>query len=1067
MLDDIEDEEVNFLPTIDYPHESSAESSQNEFGETIINGHWQPSTANSPASQGDSFKRPRVSNASESTPTSIGRYQIHGVLGKGAFGVVYRGHDPQLARNVAIKVPLTHAIADTSKALRIQEEFLNEARRLAGLSHPGIVTVLDVAAADGTCFIVSELLDGPDLNQWTKANNPTVEQTLSIVAGIADALAYAHSKRTVHRDLKPGNIILTQQADGVRPVLVDFGLALSAESENDLGIIGVIAGTPNYMAPEQAQGLGHRIDGRTDIYALGVILYRMLCGTLPFTGNQLSVVLERIITEEPVPPRQIQRGIPASVEKLCLKAMAKGISDRYSTAGDFAADLRMELARLKASSSPTEDAIDSSRSSRQEAVRRQVTVLNCGCDLFESEDFIEEVDPEDQHTLLREYDEMCRSIVAELDGRVIQSTGTALVVCFGYPTAYEDAAERAVRTGMRLVDEAGNLRKSIRNDDIEFHIWAGVHTGQAILQESNDGTLSMMGDARNIASRMESVSEDDAVVVTEATHRLIGGLFECESHGKLKIKGASRKVGVFLVIGESEARHRLDVSDNVALTPIVGRENELALLFDAWEQAQEDEGQLVCILGEAGLGKSRLVRELREHAQHAPGSDSQTVVEWRCSPFFKNTGLYPAIDYLTRTLSFASEASVVGRLEHLTSYLETLQLADAATVSLLADMLSVPTNDRYPSLGLSPVRQKTETLNALSRWLQACADRSPVLFIVEDLHWMDATTLEWIGRLANNSEELSALTVLTFRPDFETPWGSRGNQSQIALNRLTHREIGVMMCERMGVADVPPQVVSKIVDRTEGVPLFVEEFCNTLMESGALQEQNGGLQLAADFDMSVIPSSLQDLLISRLDRLDSQHDLVFVGATIGREFTFQMMRSVTQLDDATLFEELEKLVHAEIAFREGTPPLAVYTFKHALIQDAAYLTMMKNRRQQNHLRIAEVLEADFPDVVELQPELLAHHFTEANDVTRAISYWLKAGQRSQGRSANHEAIEHYRSGLQVIETQDESADRDQQENSFQLALVGALVGAKGYAAPEVSPTLERTRGVMKWFLLRE
>ncbi len=916
-------------------------------------------------------------------------------------------------------------------------------------------------------YIVSEFLDGPDLNQWTKANSPSLEQTLSIVAGIADALAYAHSQRTVHRDLKPGNIILTEQADGVRPVLVDFGLALSEASENSLGQIGMIAGTPNYMAPEQARGFGHRIDGRTDIYALGITLYRMLCGKLPFTGTDIHVLLQRIISEEATPPRQINREIPASVEKLCLKAMAKEISDRHTTAGDFAVELRAELKLVKATSTQAGQEKPVHRAGHQEAIRRQVSVLNCGCDLFESEEFLENVDPEEQHEVLRKYDDLCRRTVAQFDGRIIQSTGTEVLVCFGYPTAYEDAAERAVRTGLALIAQAPLLKETLGNVEIEYDIWAGVHTGQAILQETEGGLLSMMGDARNIAARLENVSEDNAVVLTETTHRLVSDLFECESHGKLKVKGASRKVGIFLVNGESESRHRLDAKSNVALTRIVGRETELALLVEAWESAQEDAGQLICILGEAGLGKSRLVREVKEYAQRSSvgdssiddsvGSGAAVVVEWRCSPFFSNTGLYPAIDFLTRTLSFSSEGSPAARLDALVGYLEKLQIADSRTVTLFADLLGVPTNDRYPSLGLSPGRQKAETLDALSRWLEASSAQAPILFIVEDLHWMDATTLEWIGRLANSCDELSALCVLTFRPDFETPWGSRGNQSQIALNRLTQVEIGEMMKERLGIADVPRKVVTRIVERTEGVPLFIEEFCLTLMESGALQEHDGEIQLSSDFDMSGIPSSLQDLLVARLDRLDSQHDLVFVGATIGREFTFQMMRSVTELDDATLHDELDKLVHAEIAFREGTPPEAIYTFKHALIQDAAYTSMLKKRRQENHLRIAEVFETDFPDVVDSQPELLAHHFTQAGDVARAIDYWLKAGQRSQGRSANHEAIEHYRNGLKVIESLVESTDRDQQENSFQLALVGALVGAKGYGSPEVSVTLERTR----------
>ena len=473
-----------------------------------------------------------------------------------------------------------------------------------------------MAAEGHTCFIVSEFLDGPDLRQWSRSRPHTIQEALAITADIADALAYAHAERTVHRDMKPGNVILTSHAGGLRPVIVDFGLALSESAENSLGQIGSIAGTPNYMSPEQVRGEGHRIDGRTDIYSLGVILYRLLCGQLPFSGTDISALMNRIVNELPVPPRQHLRSIPATVEAICLKAMAKDISDRYTTAGDLANELRAEVERLSVRATPENDAKQPAKTKKQDAVRRQVSVLSLGCDLFESEEFMEDVDPEQQHAILREYQQLCRTVVGEFDGSVMQASGEVTIACFGYPSAHEDSAARAVRAGLKMVEETQNLQQRIQQEhDIEFHVWGGVHTGQAILQELEDGTLSMMGDARNVAVKLENVSEDDAIVVTEATHRIVSDFFDSESHGKLKVRGLSRKLGIFLILGESEARHRLDVTDNVALTPMVGRDTELTLLKDVWEEADEGDGHVVCVIGEAGLGKSRLVRELREHVR--------------------------------------------------------------------------------------------------------------------------------------------------------------------------------------------------------------------------------------------------------------------------------------------------------------------------------------------------------------------------------------------------------------------------------------------------------------------
>jgi serine/threonine protein kinase/predicted ATPase len=1014
---------------------------------------------------------PAITQPPSPPPAAFGRYQVRKTLGEGGFGAVYLGHDSQLDRSVAIKVFRGGAEVPPAEADRL----LQEARRLARLRHSGIVAVHDVGTQDGQVFIVSDYLDGQDLARWLKRHSPSWQEAVAIVSAVADALAHAHAQLTVHRDVKPANIILTSAG---APVLVDFGLALDDLSAGG-GELGIVSGTPAYMAPEQVTGTAHRIDGRTDIYSLGVVLYEMLCGRIPFRSEQSHELLRQVRDDEPQPLRQIAREIPPELERICLKALAKKMQDRYTTAADFADELRRVLQttsesatspsslRQSAAGIPTSmsyretsqhasEVLSSSRRRIREAARRQVTVLVCGTELFESEAYLETLDAEDQAKVLQTFEQICERAVRGLDGAVVQCNEQGFLACFGYPVAYEDAARRAARAGLRMLDELKDLGDQLRRKhQLELNPWVGIHTGPAVVETKGEA-VSLVGEARNSALRLGDVAVPGQVICTEDAHRLFHGRFRCASLGQKKIKGMPQSVELFQVEGIAWAGSLIEASAPTELSPLTGRDQETSLLKDRWEQATEGMGQIVLLIGEPGLGKSRLVFTLKEHVLGGivEGETDSPVIEWRCSPHFRNTGLYPAIDFFERALEFGREDSPQARFDRLVHYLEQYELARPETVPLWASLLSLPTTDRFPPLSLSPPRQREETFRAMVEWLHARAAQRPILLIVEDLHWMDASTLEFLEQFIAEGLHDRILTVLTFRPEFKTPWPSVAHQTSLALNRLTRRQAGELMRKKSGGA-LSDALIEQVYDRTGGVPLFVEEFTKMVQESGALAEKGGAP--APVLPAHQIPATLQDLMNARLDRMEGEQELAQLAATLGREFGHELLAAVANLDEADLRAELEKLVRAEILFQKGRPPACTYLFKHALLEDALYNSLVKNRRQEFHRRAAEALESRFLQTVEQRPELLAHHFTEAGLAEKAAGYWLQAGLRSKERSADVEAIGHLTKGLALLNTLGETSERDGRELQFLTTLGPAYIAVRGYAAPEVGPILQRAR----------
>jgi serine phosphatase RsbU (regulator of sigma subunit) len=492
------------------------------------------------------------------------------------------------------------------------------------------------------------------------------------------------------------------------------------------------------------------------------------------------------------------------------------------------------------------------------------------------------------------------------------------------------------------------------------------------------------------------------------------------------------------------------------LAPLTGRNHEVDLLKDRWEQAEEGMGQVVLLIGEPGLGKSRLVNTLKEHVlgQTVEGEVDAPVIEWRCSPHFQNTGLRPAIDFYERALDFGPDDPAAVRFDRLVQRLEAYELAQPESVPFWASLLGLPATDRFPMPSLPAIRQREETFRVMLEWLHRRAARRPILFVVEDLHWVDASTLEFLGQFLAEGLHDRILTLLTFRPEFKTPWPAVAHQTSLALNRLTRRQVGELLSKNAD-GPLPQQLIQQIHERTGGVPLFVEEVARMLRESRQLDQE--GKSAERDDSGPAIPSSLRDLVLGRLNNMTKNPEVAQIAATLGREFAYEVLAAVTTIGDATLQNELETLVRSEILYQKGCPPRATYMFKHALLEGALHEALAEEKRQQFHRQIAQALESRFPETALSLPELLAHHFTGAGLTQNAIDYWLKAGQRSIDRSAFAEAIGHLTQGLALVETLETSRGRDMQELQFLMRLAPAYISARGYAAPEAGPVLLRAR----------
>jgi class 3 adenylate cyclase/predicted ATPase len=685
-----------------------------------------------------------------------------------------------------------------------------------------------------------------------------------------------------------------------------------------------------------------------------------------------------------------------------------------------------------------------------EAERRQLTVLFC--DLVDSTALAGQLDPEEWREVVRAYQSTCAAVIQRFDGYIAQYLGDGLLIYFGYPQAHEDDARRAVRAGLGMVAAMQKLNARLMLErGIGLAVRLGIHTGLVVVGEIGGGGRHeqlALGETPNVAARLQGLAEPNTVVISAVTHRLVQGFFTADNLGTRTLKGVPEPMPVYRVLEESSAQTRLDVAATRGLTPLVGRESEVTLLLERWAQVKDSLGQVVLLSGEAGIGKSRLVEVVKERLADEP----HVWLEWRCSPYYQHSALHPVIEHLHRLLRWRQDDSPQEKLRKLEGVLGPYGFSLPDVVPLLASLLLLPLPDQYTALTLTPQRQRQKTLEAILVWLLEEARRQPVLLIVEDLHWVDPSTLEFLSLLIDQGPTARILTVLTCRQEFRPPWGFRAHLTSLTLGRLPRAQTEVMVERVAGGRALPDEVRRQVVAKTDGVPLFVEELTKMVLESGLLQEREGYYELMGPLAPLAIPETLHDSLMARLDRLATVKEMAQLGATLGRAFSYELLQAVSLLEDEILQPALEKLVEAELLYQRGVPPQATYLFKHALIQEAAYQCLLKSRRQQYHQRIARVLEGRFPEIAEAQPELLAYHFTEAGLMAQAFLYWQRAGQRAIERSANLEAIPHLRKGLEVLQTLPATAERSRHELALHIALGVPLIATKGYGDPEVEHT---------------
>ena len=685
--------------------------------------------------------------------------------------------------------------------------------------------------------------------------------------------------------------------------------------------------------------------------------------------------------------------------------------------------------------------------------RRQLTVMFC--DLVGFTALSEKLDPEELRSLLHDYRTRCGEVISRYEGFVARYVGDGILTYFGWPTAHEDDAERSLRAALEIVQAVKDASSA---EALSVRI--GIATGPVVVgAQAGEGSEAKLavGSTPNVAARLQGLASADQIVVAASTRRLIGNAFELTDLGEHQLKGISEPVHAWRVVAVSEAASRFEASHGEQLTPLVGREQEIGLLLDRWQLAGESEGQVVLLAGEPGIGKSRILSALRERLE-AQGAQALRL---QCSPYHINSAYYPSIDNFERALKFTRDEAPESKLDKLEALMVTRYDRPLSDVRFVASLLSIPYEARYGALPMTPQKFKDETIRTLVDLTEAAARKHPRVMLFEDLHWADPTMLEVLDLLIDRVRSIPLLIVLTHRPEFQSRWSQHGHVTSLNLSKLTRTQSAAIVAKLANGKALPGDLLEQILNKTDGVPLYVEELTKSILESGELKEAGDRYDYAGVTHHINIPATLRDSLMARLDRYIPVKEIAQIGAAIGREFSYELIAAVVPMAEAQLANALAQLTESGLAFRKGIPPEATYSFKHALVQDAAYDSLLKSKRQALHGKIARVIEERFPQITETEPEVLAHHYTHASQPASAIPLWQRAGELALARMALTDSISHLNKGLELIVTLPESAERDASELALRVPLGTAWLALKGWAAPEVWTTFHPALALAK------
>lgn len=974
-------------------------------------------------------------------PSRIGNYRVEKQLGAGGMGAVYRGFDEALQRPLAIKRLLGN-FTDRIAAAR----FRREARMAARLNHPAIVHIYDIVETTDGVWIVMELVEGQTLDGLLRDGRPALEKAVRLMREIAEGLAEAHAHGIVHRDLKASNVMVNAAG---RAKILDFGLAktYSGATEADISAEGAVLGTFFAMSPEQAQGL--TVDHRSDLFSFGTLLYEMLTGVSPFRADTPPETLARVCALTPRDVREINPQVPEPLAELTSQLLNKAADQRPQSTSEVAAALgRIERSGMSAETDydersnlptaagtgdlgikPAKSAIGSTSAGSE---RRQLTVI-C-CEIAGTGLGAPALDPETFYEWMLQVRPLAQRVAESHGGTIGRGLGDRVLIYFGYPKAQEDDARRAVQTALELVAEAGALLKG--SNGARAGLRAGVHTGLAVVSNNPNHPDPVLGATLDVALRLESSAEPGSVVISAATRSLVRRRFTTEPLAPLPPSGGAPEPLVRYAAGHSDDA----LASTADMVPLVGRERELELIVNRWEQARAGTGQAVLISGEAGIGKSRLLQALHERAVETQTERSVRWLTVQGVAYTQNTPLNAVTTLLKQMLELEPGDTL---LEKLQSLLERLSLDEA--VPLFASLLDLSAADQPPLPPMPPERQREQTLEALVALLLEMSERETVVLVVEDLHWLDATSLAWLERLIDQTATAPLLLIMTIRLNtVDMPWGTHARVTQLTLGALSSAETGKLIQLVMGDRPLPPGLREQIASQTDGVPLFVEEMTRSVLDWGDTAEQRE------------LPTTLRESLTARLDRVGTAKEVAQLASVIGRAFSYRLLAAIASHSEDTLQRELRRLVQSGLVHQRGFGAQTRYSFKHGLIRDAAYDSLLRRERQQVHLRIAMTLdEGRRAGTDKVQSEEIAHHYMTGEQFDRAFECWLEAGQRAIGRSAHAEAIGHLRHALEALERQAPSAERDQREISVQSALASSLGVTRGQSAPEVEAVWNR------------